>query len=294
MIKPIHFTLLLLKFFFLPLRLYAQHDSFKLIIKAGLSSTPPYLVKYYNSTHWEKFNAKIQLFDYNSQYEYELRIQKKKVGRESIYLLKNVIRKSRPASVGSYIWDVAENYVNDPISGRSKNLQIKSSVKDKWEYISTPIHGFNYQEGNRYRIKVRRVEKNTDTPEYELLEVINKQHVTDLPNVSPFLARFKWNVLQLKGKDVSKTKANIGFDAKNGTIAGSTGCNNYWGNFNIKGNSIHFTHLASTMRFCRDDQVEKDFFEIIEHNKIEFDIAEQTLNLYIAGRLVLIFGLELE
>jgi len=284
-------------FFILPFlfqyNLQAQSSSFKIKVKSGLENTPPYLVKYYNSTDWESFYAEIQHFNYNANFEYNILVKKTRSAQTSIYTLDEIISQSQAENSEIAIWDVAENYVYNPVSGNLTCLQVKSNTKDKWEYISKPIHDFDYQERYRYRIKVKQTKgKDTDSVQYELLGIISKKRVTELPNVASFLSRFKWNLLQLNGKDVASNKANIGFDAKNGTIAGSTGCNNFWGNFIIKGNLISFPHLASTMKSCNGENIENDFFEIIERKQVQFDIAEQTLNFYIDGRLVMMFGLE--
>lgn len=286
--------------FFIPLFLFqhsllAQSNSFRIKVKSGLDNTPPYLVKYYNSKDWEKFYAEIQQFNYNEQFEYDIRVKKKKTGETTIYTLEKVLNQSQTGNSEILIWDVAENYVNNPVAGKLTCLQVKSNKSNRWEYISVPVRGFDYQEQYRYQIKVKQTKaKDTESIQYELLDVISKKRVTELPSVAAFLARFKWNLLQLNGKDVSTNNANIGFDAKNGTIAGSTGCNNFWGDFNIKGNLISFPHLASTMKSCNGANIENDFFAIVEQKQIQFDIAEQTLNLYTDGKLVMIFGLERE
>ncbi|WP_346086931.1 DUF4377 domain-containing protein [Sphingobacterium ginsenosidimutans] len=293
--KSIKSSLFFILLFLFQYTLQAQSTSFRIKVKSGLDNTPPYLVKYYNSKNWENFYAEIQQFNYNAAFEYNIRVKKTKTAQASIYTLEEIISKLKVDHSDITIWDVGENYVNDPVSGKLTCLQIKSNKKNKWEYISVPILGFDYQEQYRYRIKVKQTKaKDTDSIHYELLNIISKDKVTELPSVASFLARFKWNLLQLNGKDVTSNSANIGFDAKNGTIAGSTGCNKFWGNFSIKGNMISFPNLASTMKSCNGPNIENDFFAVVEQKQIQFDIAEQTLNLYIDGRLVMIFGLERE
>lgn len=293
--KSLKSSLFLIPLFLFQYTLQAQNSSFRIKVKSGLDNTPPYLVKYYNSKDWENFYTEIQQFNYNAGFEYNIRVKKTKTAQASIYTLEEIISKLPVEHSDIAIWDIGENYVNDPVSGKLTCLQIKSNKKNKWEYISVPILGFDYQEHYRYRIKVKQTKaKDTDSIRYELLNIISKDKVTELPSVAAFLARFKWNLLQLNGKDVTSNRANIGFDAKNGTIAGSTGCNNFWGNFSIKDNLISFPHLASTMKSCNGPNIENDFFAVVEQKQIQFDIAEQTLNLYIDGRLVMIFGLERE
>ncbi|WP_343559152.1 DUF4377 domain-containing protein [Sphingobacterium sp.] len=294
--KSLKYILFFIPLFLIQYTTQAQSSVFRIKVKSGLDNTPPYLVKYYNSKDWEKFYAEILQFNYNPGFEYNIRVKKTTTAQASIYTLQQIINKSPAENTEIAIWDVAEYYVNNPMSGKLACLQIKSNKKNKWEYIAGPILGFDYQEQYRYRIKVKQTKvKDTDSLRYELMDIISKERVTELPSVASFLARFKWNLLQLNGKDVTSSKAYIGFDAKNGTIAGSTGCNNFWGNFNIKGNLISFPHLASNMKSCNGpNNIENDFFAIIEQKQIQFDIAEQTLNLYIDGKLVMIFGLERE
>ena len=284
------FTLLLPSY-----SLLAQNSSFRIKVKSGLQSTPPYLVKYYNSNNWEKFYANILKFDYDPKYEYDIQLVKQKLDQHSTYTLAKTFAKSLSEKTEVATWEIGDSYVNAQSLGKLKCLQIRTDKKNKWEYLNTSIRGFDYQEGYRYRIRVKQTkQKDIDTLDYSLVEIISKERTNELPSVAAFLARFKWNLLQLNGKDVTDSKASIGFDAKNGTIAGTTGCNNFWGNFSITGNQISFPHLASTMRACNSANIENDFFKTFEQKQIQFDIAEQTLNLYIDGKLIMIFGLERE
>ncbi|WP_333863450.1 DUF4377 domain-containing protein [Sphingobacterium sp.] len=275
--------------------LFAQNSSFRIKVKSGLLNTPPYLVKYYNSNNWEKFYADILKFDYDPKYEYDIKVAKHKIGPNLTYTLAKTFAKSLSENTEVATWEIGDSYVNAQALGKLKCLQIKTDKKNKWEYLNTSIRGFDYQEGYRYRIRVKQTkQKDIDTIDYSLVEIISKERTNELPSVAAFLARFKWNLLQLNGKDVTNSKASIGFDAKNGTVAGTTGCNNFWGNFSIKGDRISFPHLASTMRACNGANIENDFFQIFEQKQIQFDIAEQTLNLYIDGKLIMIFGLQRE
>jgi len=281
---------------FLPsYHLLAQNSSFRIKVKSGLQNTPPYLVKYYNSKNWEKFYANILKFKYDPKYEYDIKVAKHKKGPNSTYTLTKTFAKSLSENTDVATWEISDSYVNAQRLGKLKCLQIKTDKKNKWEYLNTSIRGFDYQEGYQYRILVKQTKrKDIDTIDYSLVEIISKEKTNELPSVAAFLARFKWNLLQLNGKDVTDSKASIGFDAKNGTVAGTTGCNNFWGNFSITGNKINFPHLASTMRACNGANIENDFFQIFEQKQIQFDIADQTLNFYLNNKLIMIFGLERE
>ena len=281
---------------FLPsYHLLAQNSSFRIKVKSGLQNTPPYLVKYYNSKNWEKFYANILKFEYDPKYEYDIKVAKHKKRPNSTYTLTKTFAKSLSENTDVATWEISDSYVNAQRLGKLKCLQIKTDKKNKWEYLNTSIRGFDYQEGYRYRIRVKQTkQKDIDTIDYSLVEIISKEKTNELPSVAAFLARFKWNLLQLNGKNVTDSKASIGFDAKNGTVAGTTGCNNFWGNFIIKDNKISFPHLASTIKACNRVNIENDFFEVLDNKHIQFDIADQTLNLYLNNNLIMIFGLERE
>ncbi len=294
--SPKYCSVLFLSMLFLPsYHLLAQNSSFRIKVKSGLQNTPPYLVKYYNSKNWEKFYANILKFKYDPKYEYDIKVAKHKKGPNSTYTLTKTFAKSLSENTDVATWEISDSYVNAQRLGKLKCLQIKTDKKNKWEYLNTSIRGFDYQEGYQYRILVKQTKrKDIDTIDYSLVEIISKEKTNELPSVAAFLARFKWNLLQLNGKDVTDSKASIGFDAKNGTVAGTTGCNNFWGNFSITGNKINFPHLASTMRACNGANIENDFFQIFEQKQIQFDIADQTLNFYLNNKLIMIFGLERE
>lgn len=45
------------------------------------------------------------------------------------------------------------------------------------------------------------------------------------------------------------------------------------------------------MRACMGENIEADLYQVLENKDLHYDIAEQTLNLYIKNKHVAIFGL---
>ena len=106
-----------------------------------------------------------------------------------------------------------------------------------------------------------------------------------------FLAKYNWKLISLNGIPTQNNNAFINFNAEKETVLGYAGCNRFMGPFMVKGNKIMFPNLASTMRSCKNQDFEKDLFEILDADNLTFDIAEQTFNLYRENKLVAIFGL---
>lgn len=72
-----------------------------------------------------------------------------------------------------------------------------------------------------------------------------------------------WEVISIQGKsDFLKTPTML-FSEKNHRVDGSSGCNNYSGEFTINGKNISFSRIKSTMMACFDDDTEHRFLSAI-------------------------------
>lgn len=108
-----------------------------------------------------------------------------------------------------------------------------------------------------------------------------------------FTTSNKWKLIQINGKKPVSDSAFIILDRSTGTFSGNNGCNNIAGQYEIKKGKITFSKIMATLMICENDknnQLEKEFSKLL-NAPFEFDIADQTLNLYRDNKLVLMFGI---
>jgi heat shock protein HslJ len=94
----------------------------------------------------------------------------------------------------------------------------------------------------------------------------------------------RWKLLQLDGKTMPQPA-----DICNG------GCNRLGGNYDADSLQIRFNQVISTRMACLDqaaNERESAFLRLINDHTYTLDIAEQTLNLYDSGKVVLMFGMQ--
>lgn len=109
---------------------------------------------------------------------------------------------------------------------------------------------------------------------------INIQKEENLSKTNTSLENTYWKAVSLYDKEVEvvKDEAHIKFD-KNGSLNGSLGCNNFFGNFQTDENSIVFKRLASTKMMCQNMQVEDSFLKVLQNTK-KYKIKGETLSFF--------------
>ncbi|AIM36544.1 hypothetical protein KO02_07390 [Sphingobacterium sp. ML3W] len=282
----------------------AQTNDVTIKLKSGIPQEKALQVKYYNSKDWEPFYARIDSFEYDPNYNYELRLRRTKLAdpvpnKPSYrYTLLKTLHKSQSAGE-NLTMEINDKRVDCQGVGQMKCLQVKYSPKDDWEYFYSHIEGFEYEEGYTYTIIVNRTRvenppQDASAYQYELVKIVAKtaaKNEQSLPTAAAFLSRHKWKLISLNGKEVAKYNAFLLFDADKGQISGNSSCNNFFGPFMINSNTIAFPNLGTTMRACMGENIEADLYKILENKELHYDIAEQTFNLYIKNEHVAIFGL---
>lgn len=101
-------------------------------------------------------------------------------------------------------------------------------------------------------------------------------------------------MIQLNGKTVSNSKAEITFDLQAGSFSGNNGCNQMSGRFKQSEGKIQFGNVVSTRMACVDELVnaqEAQLMEILRMENLTVDFAEQVMNIYNPkGELVLMLA----
>jgi len=101
-----------------------------------------------------------------------------------------------------------------------------------------------------------------------------------------------WKLIQFQGKMVTENNPVIQFDRAQGRVFGFNGCNRSFGTFRSETDKITVNMGSSTMMACSPEamELEQEFMQSMTGKTYSYDIADQTLNMYENGTLVLMFG----
>lgn len=177
--------------------------------------------------------------------------------------------------------------------------QVKYSNSKDWELFYSEIIGFKYQPGFRYVLQVSRTKRknvpaDASAYEYKLVKVLKKTKMAIVANNAlTFIAKHKWKLIQLNGNTIENSSAFLIFDAKTNKLSGNSGCNNLFGNFKIEKTAISFGQIGMTRMACDEtrNKLESEFAKTLATNNLKYDIADQTLNIYLDNKLVMMFGM---
>lgn len=119
--------------------------------------------------------------------------------------------------------------------------------------------------------------------------------VNEKNNIWTYIAENNWKLIQLNGKTIENDKITIRFNINGKNCGGMGICNKYSGAFTVMDDLITFGPIVSTKMACFNNSAsESEYFNTLSEGKFTFDVADQTLNLYLNQKLVLIFGKTME
>ena len=99
-----------------------------------------------------------------------------------------------------------------------------------------------------------------------------------------------WVLQKLNGKEVSGPELPyIECNTTENRVMGKTGCNNFSGKADFKGNKITFGPLAVTRKFCQNAIYENEFLKAVSPSEMEYTIENRKLILSLNGKEVLVF-----
>ncbi|HEY8954931.1 META domain-containing protein [Chitinophaga sp.] len=110
-----------------------------------------------------------------------------------------------------------------------------------------------------------------------------------------FIGSKKWSVIKLNDVTLDNSGIWLEFDTHQKRFHGKGGCNSISGGYSTNGDEIKFTKGISTRMACIDADVmrrETEFLKLIGDNSFRYDVADQTLNLYKDGKIVVMFGMQ--
>ena len=92
-----------------------------------------------------------------------------------------------------------------------------------------------------------------------------------------------WQVTQIQGHTISQEERAhlpyLRFDAQRKQVNGSDGCNHIFGSYQIQGETLHLSPLASTKMLCIDTMQISDQFHLALSQVDRFEIDHQVLKL---------------
>lgn len=115
------------------------------------------------------------------------------------------------------------------------------------------------------------------------------------PDQWAFIASKKWALIKMGNSTYNDSRTWLEFDTRAGRYFGKGGCNNVSGAYKAIKNTITFNMGATTRMACPDPSItrrEQEFLHAISQQTFRYDVADQTLNLYKNGKLVMIFGMQ--
>lgn len=113
------------------------------------------------------------------------------------------------------------------------------------------------------------------------------------PQLAKYIGSSYWRLIQINGAQPAAITAYLIFDIEAGKFSGNSSCNYISGTAKIREETIAFGSIITTERACMNEKVanlEHDFMRLLGNGLFQYDIADQTLNLYLDNKLVLMFG----
>ncbi|HEY9256760.1 META domain-containing protein [Chitinophaga sp.] len=134
------------------------------------------------------------------------------------------------------------------------------------------------------------------TLQFTMEEKTSDQHASSEEDSQwAFIGSKKWQVIKMNDATLSNSGIWLQFDTDQKRFHGKGGCNNISGGYSATKDQIKFTQGISTRMACSDAAVmrrEAAFLKLISENTYHYDVADQTLNLYKDGKIVVMFGMQ--
>ncbi len=234
------------------------------------------------------YYSPIEGFNFEPGYEYELIVREEPVenppaGGSSIKwtLVEEVSKTPVDATTTSEETDASGRIVAAFVGPElvdcvgvapQKCMQVKTNPDDDYSFFYDTIDGFEYEEGYEYELRVL-VEPVQDPPAdapaltYTLIETVSKTPITtEQPAVGEIevggeltLVGPTWlldSYVDLAGQvaqTMPDSRVTIVFEPDQ--VAGSAGCNNYFGPYDVDGNALTIGPLGSTMKMCAPEEL---------------------------------------
>ena len=185
-------------------------------------------------------------------------------------------------------------------AGPQKCMRVRFDQDEDWLFFYDQIEGFEFKTGNRYTLLVEKhqVENppaDASSLRYVLAEVVSAEEV-DVTNFGGLYSNL-WKLHSMGSESsqhtiVTGSEATFELDPANGSVAGTTGCNRYFGpvELNDDQKTIRFGALGMTRMACSEElnQQEYEFMRILE-KVTHYSLEGERLTLFTDGEQQLVF-----
>jgi heat shock protein HslJ len=145
-------------------------------------------------------------------------------------------------------------------------LQVRESSSAPWTLLHGAIEGFRYEPGFLYEIRIREEAVANPPADASSIRRILVSVVSKTP-APPSLLGVTWRLVSINGREArAGVRVTAVFSDEN-RVAGSAGCNRYFGGATAEGERLEVGLLGSTRMYCDASGVmsqESDYLAALE------------------------------
>lgn len=177
--------------------------------------------------------------------------------------------------------------------GPMKCMLVKENPEDDYTYFYSQIEGFEFEPGYEYelRVQVTPVENapaDASSLKYTLVEVVSKEPVAGEAGDSAGLEGPMWLLVSVADDSGAIVDVPAGVEATatfaDGSVSGSSGCNNYSASYTMDGDSLSIMPGPMTMMACPEPQMTVEMQLMAAYGATaSYTIADGQLSLLDAG-----------
>ncbi len=173
---------------------------------------------------------------------------------------------------------IADHLIDCTGVAPQKCMLIKENIIDDWTHFYGNIKGFKYETGFEYLLKVK-IETIKKPPadgsslKYTLIEILEKNKTQKQVNLHN-----NWKIISMEGVDSFEKNPSLKFDSNKNGVSGFSGCNNFFGNFDLDKQSLSLGEMGMTRKMCPNMALENTFINNLK-NVSTYKIVDSKLKL---------------
>lgn len=142
-------------------------------------------------------------------------------------------------------------------------MMVKDSPDGEYRLFYDQIEGFTFEPGNAYELSVSRTTvpnppADASAFRWTLVEVVSKTPMTTTATLEGTTWELVAYVDQAGNLTMALPDAPATMLLQDGQLSGTTGCNRYFGSYQLDGQSLTFTPMGSTMMACPEPQMAQE------------------------------------
>ena len=148
--------------------------------------------------------------------------------------------------------------------GPMKCMLVKENPEEDYKYFYSQIEGFEFEPGYEYELRVlvtpvENAPADASSLQYTLIEVVSKEPVVAESAESAGIEGATWQLVSVADDSGALVEVPAGVEATatfaDGTVSGSSGCNNYSASYTLDGDSLSIMPGPMTMMACPEPQM---------------------------------------